>query len=506
MTNKLLVKNSFIGIIQFILTAVLTLISVPIFIHKLGMELYGIFAVVSVVGNLNLLTNFGLNSALLVYVAKQGKCRESDHDIIVAQIIMFMLAAIFTFVVFVLSDYIIQNVFSIPIEYKVEAKNLLLFLVFANSLLLFGQSYTAIIDAKQKIYITSICQFIYSLTYWGGLIIAVSYGGRLSDIGMIALSSSIIWLVLVMVFSRRIWGKLEVNGLFKNFKKTAKKQMTYGFKIYLAGLTGFMFEPLSKILLSNFIGLHAVALFEIGIKIKGQINGLFSKGFYPLLPFIANSHDNYDLKNKVFDFSKKIQLIVIPICIILIFTLTILTKLWLGNENYEQTSVFIIILTVSMLMFSPPILPIYQYLAAKDRADKNIWIQFSLVIVNILFFLMFHRIIGLYTILFSNSLAFLASYFFGNYYQFKYLGVKFRKESPYYLKLLIFGSTCTIACVTIRYFIQVSILDLVIYPVTVGLSFIIFARTQKLISNNDLELYFGYIPFVKKRLNWLFVV
>src|SRR5665647_1555287 len=117
MTNKLLVKNSFIGIIQFILTAVLTLISVPIFIHKLGMELYGIFAIVSVIGNLNLLTNFGLNGALLVYVAKQGKCRESDHDIVVTQIIMVLLTVIFTLLAVIFSDLIIKDVFKIPSQY-----------------------------------------------------------------------------------------------------------------------------------------------------------------------------------------------------------------------------------------------------------------------------------------------------------------------------------------------------------------------------------------------------
>jgi O-antigen/teichoic acid export membrane protein len=506
MAGKQLIKNSFIGIIQFILTAILTLISVPVFIHKLGMELYGIFAVVSVVGNLNLLANFGLNSALLVYVAKQGKCRESDHDIIVTQIIMGALTTIFTILAIVFSDFIIRDVFSIPVEYKVEAKNLLLFLVFANSFLLFGQTYTAIIDAKQKLHITYICQFIYSLIYWGGMILVLSLGGHLTMIGMIAFITSIIWFFLVMFFSLRIWGKLEINGVLKNFKKTAKKQLTYGFKIYLAGLTGFMFEPFSKILLSNFIGLNAVALFEIGIRIKSQINGLFSKAFYPLLPFIANSPDNYDLKSKVFDFSKKIQLIVIPICIVLVFILTVLTNLWLGNVNFEQASVFTITLTISMLLFSTPILPIYLYLAAKNKADKNIWIQFSSVVVNTILFITFYRIMGLYTILFSNSFAFLASYSIGNYYHYKYLGANFRKESPYYLKLIIFGITCSIACVLVRHFIPFSLWDLLIYPFIVGLSFIFFVRHQKLLTNDDMELYFGYIPFLKNNLIRLLIV
>ena len=204
MAGKLLIKNSLVGIIQFVLTAILTLISVPVFIHQLGMELYGIFAIISVIGNLNLLANFGLNGALLVYIAKQGKCRESDHDIIVTQIIMIILTLVFAMLAIIFCDFIIQKMFSIPARFVPEAKNLLIYLVFANSLLLLGQTYSAILDAKQKIYISNICQFIYSLIYWGGMIIAVSMGGQLTMIGMIALLSAIVWFLLVMISSRRI--------------------------------------------------------------------------------------------------------------------------------------------------------------------------------------------------------------------------------------------------------------------------------------------------------------
>ncbi len=101
MSKKTLIKNSAIGSIQFVLTAILTLVSVPIFIHKLGLELYGVFAIVSVIGNLNLLTNFGLNSSLLVYIANQGKSRESDYDIAVTQIIIIGVTALFTVIIII---------------------------------------------------------------------------------------------------------------------------------------------------------------------------------------------------------------------------------------------------------------------------------------------------------------------------------------------------------------------------------------------------------------------
>lgn len=500
--NKL-IKNATAGILQFVLTALLTLLSVPVFIHKLGLEQYGIFAIISVIGNLNLLTNFGLNGALMVYVAKQGKGRESDHDIIATQTVMFAIMAVFVSIILIFKGSIISDLFSIPAPYAVDSEKLLIYLAIANALLLLGQTYTAVIDAQQKIHLTNISQFIYSLIYWLGMIAAVSLGGGLVSIGMIAMGAAAIWFVLVFVLFRLSWGKVSFQGLKSQLKKSVRKQLSYGGKIYLSGMVGFMFEPLSKILLSNFIGLNAVGLFEIGIKIKGQINGVLSKAFYPFLPFIANSPDNDQLKSKVFDLAKKIQLMVLPVSLIIAFVLTILTKLWLGPKNYEQTSVFAITLTITMLLFSPPILPIYQYFAAKNKAEKNIWIQFSSVMVNAIVFFSFYKILGLYTILVSNTFAFIASYSLGYYYQYKYLGVHPPGEWSYYSKLIIYFTTLLLACALIRYFMPVSLLDLIIYPVMVGLSFILFVRSQQLISKNDLELYFGTIPFLKKQLTLL---
>jgi O-antigen/teichoic acid export membrane protein len=505
MAGKQLVNNSIVGMVQFVLTAILTLISVPIFIQKLGMELYGIFAIVSVVGNLNLLANFGLNGALLVYLAKQGKCRESDYDIIVTQVIMVSLTIVLSVLAIIFCHFIIQNIFSIPIQHQLEAKKLFYYLVISNSFLLIGQTYSAIIDAKQKMHITYLCQFLYSLMYWGGMILALSLGGHLSLIGFVALCTAIIWFLLVMFFSQRIWGKLEITGVIFNFKRVAKKQLSYGVKIYLAGLTGFMFEPFSKILLSYFIGINAVALFEIGTKIKGQINGLFSKAFYPLLPYIANTQDSLDLKHKVFDFSKKIQLIVLPVCIALYFILSILVNLWLGNGN-QNAEIFTIVLTISMLLFSPPIVPIYHYLAAKNKAEKNIWIQFSSVVVNTILFIVFYKRIGLYTILFSNTLAFLASYLLGNYYHYRYLNAEFRKEVSYYMKLFGYSMICTFGCLLIRQFVVLSLWDLLIYPFLISLSFIFFVRNQKLITRHDLDLYFGGFPVLRTKLLRLLII
>lgn len=494
-----------IGIVQFALTATLQLFSVPIFINKLGMELYGIFSIVSVIGNLNLLINFGLNGALIVHLAQQGKCKESDHDIIVTQVIMLALITLFTTITILFSDFIIMNIFSIPNQYLNESKNLLRLLVCSNSLLLLGQTFTAIIDSKQETHITNICQFVYSLIYWGGMISVVTLEGNLKNVGMIALISAFIWLILIMIFAYRLWGNLEINGVLKNFKATAKKQLSYGSKIFISGLIGFMFEPLSKILLSNFIGLNAVALFEIGTKIRGQIVGIITKALYPIYPYIANTKKNKILKKRIFELSKNLQLITIALSIIITYTMPIILKLWLNQTNMQDTTIFVTIMTITQLLLLPPVLLIYQYLTATGMADKNILIQMSGVIVNTIFFFVLLDRFGMYTILTANILAYFSSYLICNYYQYKYLDAKLSKEWIYYLKLIIFGVACTSICALIRHYYPVSLWDLLIYPTVVTILFLFISRTLKLINKQEIELYFGSIPLLKNNLTALLI-
>lgn len=505
MSNKYIFKNSIIGIIQFILTALLSFLSIPIFIHKLGIELYGIFALISVIGNLNFLTNFGLNGALLVYIANQGKCKDSHNDIAVTQILIIFLMIIFcTFSIF-FRNFFLGNIFSIPTQYYTEAENLFIFLIFSNGILLIGQTYTAVFDALQKIYLTNIAQFIYSLFYWLGLIMIVYFDGSLTYIGLIIFIASLIWLIIVISMFLRVWGRIDYTGIKQAFKTTANKQIKYGSKIYLSGLSGFMFEPLSKILLSNFVGLNAVALFEIGIKVRTQINGIINKALYPIYPYIAKTPANDILHKKIFDLSKKIQLIVLPISMILMFTLTILLKLWLGPKNINQISTFVITMSVSLLLLAPQVQMIYQYLAAKNLAQKNIWIQVCSVVVNILFFFVFIKRLNIYTVLLSNTLAYISSYILCNIYQIKYFNINIKNELPFYFKLLFFGIVGTLICISLRLVLPVSIGDLLIFPILISILFISYIRLLKLVSEEDIDFYFQKIGFLNKSLKFLLI-
>ena len=106
--KKVLINNSISGVCQLVITALLTFFSIPVFIHKLGTDLYGVFALVSVIGNLNLFTNLGLDVSLTKFIAEQGKSTESDKDILAFQsvlsrtyYVLFSLVVYWIFLIFI---------------------------------------------------------------------------------------------------------------------------------------------------------------------------------------------------------------------------------------------------------------------------------------------------------------------------------------------------------------------------------------------------------------------
>ena len=154
--KKVLIKNSLFGVLQFIAVAILTFLCVPIFINRLGIDAYGVFALITILGNLNFFSSFGLNSALLVFLSKQGKTEESQRDIVVVLFSTIVIAFLICSMLYILKTPIIENIFAVPAEYIQSSSKLYDYLLAANFLLIVGQVAVSIIDAMQKIYISNI--------------------------------------------------------------------------------------------------------------------------------------------------------------------------------------------------------------------------------------------------------------------------------------------------------------------------------------------------------------
>jgi O-antigen/teichoic acid export membrane protein len=482
--------NSISGLIQNIFATVLLFITIPLFIKILGNDAYGVFVLVSVIGNLNMLTNIGLSTSLIKYLSEQGKCRESDNDILVSFALYIIIVSPISIVAIIFKDFILLNILKIPDNFQSDTSYLYFYLILSNTLLLIGQIASSILDSQQKIYTTNMLQILYNILYWGLIFIFLLFNCGLKEIGIPILISAFIWFIFINYYAFKYWGKINISISYHNFIRITKKQTSFGLQVYFSGLIGFFNEPFTKILISQFLGVGFISFFDISLKIRNQLWGLFGKTFHPLTPFISQLQNKEKIRNIINDLEKKILFAIIPIVIIFIFCINSFISIWIGN-NTEIISISCSYVVSGYLLFSITVLPVYVFLMVKGYPSKTIIIQAQNVIVNTIIFFAFLNIFGYYSVLIANLVSVILSFFLCLYYQKKYLD-SFIFDSLLIVKRLIFlFIVLFFTSYLLTILIQNAIILLFIIPFSVLLLSLIIFRTLNYFAVEDIHRYFG---------------
>ncbi len=482
-----LYKSSLTGIIQLIIATLLTLFAIRVFVSYLGYERYGVFSIITIIGNLNIFTNLGLNTALIKFISEQGNNRESGYDILVAILILICILTPFTIVLYLLSSVILINFFNIPTHLYSESVELYNFMLIANYIVLIGQLFTSVIDALQKIYITNLLQILYNFLYWGGIFFTILLGFSLPSIGFSITIASLLWFIISVLTFKRLWGKIVYSGLINNLFRILKKQLSYSIKIYISGVINFFYEPLTKIIISKLFGVKEVGYFDIALKIRTQLWSLMSKALYPLLPLIASIKDDKQIGFIVNDVEQKLFYVILPIISILLICTYSFVNIWLGSEVFI-ISISIIIVVCSYMVGST-VIPNYYYLMTR-QVNKTIILQFSNVVANIIFIFVLYNYIGYYSILIGFSSAILTSFTLSLYYQNKFLkGFIFKNFKQLFKYIIILIIVTGIGYIP-NLISDNDILKIIISPAIIILSTILCYRIFKIFTYEDLERYF----------------
>ncbi len=483
-----LYKSSLTGIIQLIIATLLTLFAIRVFVSYLGYERYGVFSIITIIGNLNIFTNLGLNTALIRFISEQGNNKESGYDILVAISILICILTPFTIVLYLLSSVILINFFNIPTHLYSESVELYNFMLIANYLVLIGQLFTSVIDALQKIYITNLLQILYNFLYWGGIFLTILLGFSLPSIGFSITIASLLWFIISVLTFKKLWGKIVYSGLINNFFRILKKQLSYSIKIYISSVINFFYEPLTKIIISKLFGVKEVGYFDIALKIRTQLWSLIGKALYPLLPLIASLKDEKQIGFIVNDIEQKLFYVVLPIISIMLICTYSFVNIWLGSEVFIIT-ISIIIVVCSYIIGSSTVIPNYYYLMTR-QVNKTIILQFSNAVVNIIFIFGLYSYIGYYSILIGFSSAIFTSFILSLYYQNKFLkGFIFKNFKQLFKYIFILILVTGIGYIP-NLISDNDILKIIIAPAIIILSTILFYRIFKIFTYEDIERYF----------------
>jgi O-antigen/teichoic acid export membrane protein len=488
--------SSISGGMLTVLNAGLTFVSIPILISVLGSEKYGVLALMSAVGGVNTFLNLGLASSLTKSIAEQEDKNESNLDILVTISLLAALLLPTTAIALLLKRPILTTVLGLPDEIATQAESLFLCLVFSNLLGILGQCATAILDAKGKIYQTNLLQGAHSIMYWALTVAMVLVYKDLSSVGIGQLAAYCIWFLLVLRRARAVWGPFALRGVKKNYLRIAKKQVTYGMQIYASGVIGYLYEPLTRILVSHTLGLREVGFLDIALRVRTAVLGMIGRMIYPIFPLFAGTSDISKIDRIVNDLQVKLAFIIAPTIALVILLSGPLVSIWINHDVEAIASAVMWIVTAHLVAMMA--LPTHHFLIAKGLASRAIILQANNGIMNAAIILLTYTSLGFASAILGNVAAILSTFCLSLLFQRNHLQrvELFAGRNP--LKILtVFAVSCLVGK------IGIVTMDsdwnrLLAVPAIGAISALLLYRTLAIFTEADLARYTGNSPFLMR--------
>lgn len=347
-TTRVVARNSVFRLVTFFVTLITTIVYVRYVIKYLGIQLYGLWGLASLIITSSNIINFGFAAALTKETAKidgegtsywvlRTLIKGYDYLIIGIGVLLFPLIYIFR-------NTISYYIFGVKDIHAVTFSYLLTAMVPLTILYILALSRKSVVEGFQEIHYSSIVTLIGRLVNFG-LSLSLILGGL--GIWSLYFASFAENLMLFRIFSYRISRKLKSQSYFQNAKLYPKrvilKILIYSFNLQLSAIASMSLEFFYKIFISHRYGLDYVGYFQVVWRAQRMLYGIISSTMGPLFPasaFYIAKDDISRLRNLYKKSIRYIWLLVVGILLIFVLFSDEILRLWIGQTSEFQIFTF----------------------------------------------------------------------------------------------------------------------------------------------------------------------
>lgn len=330
--------NMVSGIVMNLLNFLILAATIPICLHYLGAEQYGLWLALSVVLQFAQMGDIGIRQAITKLVAEEyGKADKQAIEgyLSTAIIIVTCVGAVILLFILCFKQQILA-MFRFDHESLILANWFLPYIGALSIYLLQVQVCGAALSGLGRIDIYNFIQtasrvvslVVVATLLWRGLGILSLYFGALAALATVQISS---------VYAIHRLFSIRLLNIARCRTSHIKKLLNFGAGVFGSSLISMFIAPLTKVLLSRNIGLDAVTVYDIAFRATRQFRALFYSGFRALMPEISRiaalaTIESYRQIQRIYKISLLLILGVgLPIAISLVLTSNSLLLLWLGD-------------------------------------------------------------------------------------------------------------------------------------------------------------------------------
>lgn len=342
------------GVMLAVVSIITQLITVPVFLYKLGAELYGIWALLGIVMLVGRLGDLGLADSIIRHVAlayEHGTERYDFRSVTAYAVtgIWFALGSgLLAFAIIVTGTASVLSVLNIPDIYRPLAADLLPVIAFSLIIFLMSTVARAVLAGLQRL---DIANYIGLIALSAQVILSVVM--VLTGYGLWSLVAGVLAYhgISLAAFAFACWryGRVRFWKVNRFNTKRLKQLVNMGYKLVLARLVSLGIEPLVAISISRFVGIEEVAFFEIARRAVVYLRQVIASGLNAVLPRVshldevgvAGSLEVAQLNKRL---TRGLLLFGLPSVVVLGVGAPWVFAIWLGDSYNQQISMIFQIL------------------------------------------------------------------------------------------------------------------------------------------------------------------
>jgi len=330
------------GSASTIVNIAVTAVSYPLYLHFLGYEKYGVWLVLTTVLTFASLGNLGIGSAVMKLVAEEyghGDILGVQRYITTAIAVLFISGAIVLTVLLIFRNPIVS-------AFKLDEGNrqMVLWLIPYIGVLCIYSFIVQVFDATlsglgrmdKSNYISTFSQIVQVAT--SGILLSFGSGVKGMLIGSIVYNVTI-HLLTIYCIGRIVhvsfWNIGNINRVY------LYRLFQFGGTIFSGSLINMFFSPFNKLMLSRYVGVAALPVYEIAYTGSMRVRSLVESGLRALVPKISylSAELNNQATNKILEiYRRSMKLIFVfgaPLFLVLLVSSPFLLKIWLGGKFVE---------------------------------------------------------------------------------------------------------------------------------------------------------------------------
>ncbi|NLL23778.1 MAG: oligosaccharide flippase family protein [Tissierellia bacterium] len=350
--------GALLSYVNMALHILMGLVYVPLLLHYLSVEEYGLYQLIgSLVAYLSVM-DFGLSGTITRYYSQRLALddKKGQENVLAIAIIIYLGIGVLVVIAGIVMYQLLDTIYgsTLSTQEMVSAKSMMILLVINVALTIPSNVFTSAITSHERFVFLRLVTIIKSILNPVVVLAVLQFKAEALSVVQVQVALNIVVILCNIWYARQ---RIRIKIQFHDFDKPLIKAMfVFSFFIFLNGIVDQVYWKTGQLILGAVSGTAAVAVFSIAIQLS-QFYVQFSTGinsvFLPRLSKLAAISEDMREINTMFIKVGRIQYSLLG----LIFTGFILfgrrfLSLWVGealSEAYRMTLVIMIPLTIPLI-------------------------------------------------------------------------------------------------------------------------------------------------------------